>query len=283
MKKLAKLLMCVLCAAIVFCSSAAFIACGGDEKTEKITISGSSSVTPLMEELRKVYLASHKNVRITISTSDSGKGITDANDGLNDFGMSSRALKAADGEGVEGINLCMDGIALIVKSNCSVDSVTKDQVKGLFESGTAIGVIKSGIGREAGSGTRGAFDKLIFNVDAATYGPSVATSNATGQVISSISGADDENGTKYALGYISAGSLGSTVKALKYQETATDTAVECTAANIKSGAYKLQRPFVIVLKKGKKLSAAAQAFYDYIMSDAAQSVITGKGYISIKN
>ncbi len=83
-------------------------------------------------------------------------------------------------------------------------------------------------------------------------------------------------GAANSIGYISYGSLNDKVKAVSLD------GIACTVENIKGGTYALQRPFVIVLKDGKTLSEAAQGFYDYIMGDSAQTVISKAGYITMK-
>lgn len=267
MKNQTKKVVSVLCAAALLGSGAILGACGG-EKAENITVSGSSSVTPLMEKLAAEYEKDH-NVRITVNMSSSGAGISDTQSDLNDFGMSSRGLKSSE-TGVKGVTLCMDGIALIVNKNCDVTDVKKEDVKALYENGTAIPdtAITAAIGRDASSGTRSAFDELLKIENG--YHTSVATLAETGNVIEAIQGAAN------SIGYISFGSLKDTVKAVSLD------GVACTVENIKNSTYALQRPFVIVLKDGKTLSDAAQGFYDYIMGDSAQTVISKAGYITMK-
>lgn len=265
----AKKAVSALCIAAVLGSGAALGACGGKkDESKNVTISGSSSVTPLMEKLAAAYEQDH-DVRITVNMSSSGAGISDAQNDLNDFGMSSRKLND-DEKGIKGETLCMDGIALIVNKNCDVTDVKKADVKALFENGTAIPdtTITAAIGRDASSGTRSAFDELLKIENG--YFKDAATLQETGNVIEAI-----QNATN-SIGYISYGSLNDSVKAVSLD------GIACTVENIKSGAYALQRPFVIVLKDGKTLSEAAQGFYDYIMGTSAQTVISKAGYITMK-
>lgn len=266
MKKLTKILMNALCITAICGSMAGLVGCG--DKKENITVSGSSSVTPIMEKLAAEYEKMH-DVRITINMSSSGAGISDTQNGLNDFGMSSRELKDSE-TGVTGQTMCMDGIALIVNKNSSVTDVSKEDVKALFENGMAIPgtSITGAIGRDASSGTRTAFDELLGIED--DYAATVSTLAETGNVIEAIQGSTN------SIGYISYGSLTSAVKAVSLD------GIACTVENIMNNTYALQRPFVIVLKENSTLSAAAQGFYDYIMSEDAQKIITGAGYISVK-
>lgn len=269
MKNQTKKVVSVLCAAALLGSGAILGACGGKkDESKNVTISGSSSVTPLMEKLAAAYEQDH-DVRITVNMSSSGAGISDTQNDLNDFGMSSRKLKDEE-KGIKGETLCMDGIALIVNKNCDVTNVNKADVKALYENGTAIPdtTITAAIGRDASSGTRSAFDELLKITNGYFKDASLLTE--TGNVIEAI-----QNSTN-SIGYISYGSLNDNVKAVSLD------GVACTVENIKSGTYALQRPFVIVLKDGKTLSEAAQGFYDYIMGTSAQTVISKAGYITMK-
>lgn len=148
---------------------------------------------------------------------------------------------------------------------------------GAAEGDAAAGALSGEISvysREDGSGTRGAFVELFGieekdangeKVDCTTT--SAAITNSTSVMMTSVAG--DKNG----IGYISLGSLNDTVKAL-----AIDGA-EPTAANVKSGDYKIARPFNIVTKDG--LSPVAQDFIDFIMSADGQKVVEESGYIAV--
>lgn len=142
----------------------------------------------------------------------------------------------------------------------------------------AAGTVPSGevsvYSREDGSGTRGAFVELMGieekdasgeKVDMTTT--SAAITNSTSVMMTSVAG--DENG----IGYISLGSLNDTVKALKVD------GAEATPDNVKSGDYKVARPFNIVTKDG--LSDVAQDFVDFIMSSDGQKIVEEEGYISV--
>lgn len=266
MRKAMKILMVALCVIAVCASTAAFVGCA--ETKEVITVSGSSSVTPILQKLAAEYEKTH-NVRITINMTSSGAGISDTQNGLNDFGMSSRELTSED-LGIKGKTLCKDGIVLIVNNNSSVTNVSKANVKALFEDGTAIPdtSITAAIGRDASSGTRKAFDELLGIKNG--YAEGVAALTETGNVIETISGATN------SIGYISYGSLNRSVKAVGLD------GIACNIENILNGSYALQRPFIIVTKENGTLSPAAQGFYDYIFGDEAQSIITGANYISVK-
>ena len=101
--------------------------------TGKIKVSGSSSVSPLMDALKDEYKKLNPNVTIELQTSDSGTGVSDAVSGTSDIGMASRALKDSEtAKGVHGTVIATDGIAVIVNNENSVDALTSEQVKKIF-------------------------------------------------------------------------------------------------------------------------------------------------------
>lgn len=139
-------------------------------------------------------------------------------------------------------------------------------------SGTGITGAITVVSREDGSGTRGAFTELLGIVDdqkndATTE--SAEITNSTSVMISTVAGNNN------AIGYVSLGSLSDTVKAVKVD------GVECNANNIKSGEYKVARPFNLAYYDGE-LSEAAQDLIDYIMSSYGQAIVEKEGYIPIE-
>lgn len=132
------------------------------------------------------------------------------------------------------------------------------------------------VSREDGSGTRGAFIELFGvevkheageKVDMTTVDAEIT--NSTSVMMTTIAG------NKEAIGYISLGSLNDTVKAVSID------GVAATVENIKSGAYKIARPFNIATKA--EISEAAQDFINFIMSEEGQKVVEDNGYISQGN
>lgn len=99
----------------------------------KVTVAGSSSVTPLMEALKEAYLKVNKNATIDIQQNDSTTGVNSAIEGICDIGMASRELKDTEvAGGVKSTVIAMDGIAVVVNKDNAVDDLTTDQVKSIF-------------------------------------------------------------------------------------------------------------------------------------------------------
>lgn len=105
----------------------------GGEVSGKIVISGSSSVTPVMEKLKEAYEAINPDVEIELQQTDSTSGMTSALDGVCDIGMASRELKESELEaGLVPAVIAMDGIAVIVSHDNPVNGLTTEQVRGIY-------------------------------------------------------------------------------------------------------------------------------------------------------
>lgn len=250
-----------------------FAGCG---KTEKVTLTGSTSVAPLMRKLAAAYEKENKNVRISVGEGGSSQGVKDTQEGKNDIGMASRDLKDTE-TGLDKVQIAYDGVAVIINNQASIEgnNVTNEQLYALYAHGTPIGSITLPVSREDGSGTREAFDEKIADadgnklIDLTEFASGTQYYNSTNLVMTDVAG----NVSK--LGYISMGSLNDTVKTVRYN------GVEPTVANVKNGTYKLQRPFMIVTKSGVELSKAAQDFIDFILSEAGQKIVAEEGYVAM--
>ena len=97
----------------------------------KVVVAGSSSVTPVMEKLKEAYLAVNKEAEIEVQESDSTTGMTAAMEGTCDIGMASRELKDSESE-LKATAIAMDGIAVIVNKNNTLDDITSEQVKDIY-------------------------------------------------------------------------------------------------------------------------------------------------------
>ncbi len=101
--------------------------------TGKITVAGSTSVSPVMQKLKEAYLTVNAGAEIEILTSDSSTGMSNAAAGICDIGMASRAVKESEKEkGLVEITIANDGIAVIVNKENPIDSMSKEQVEGIY-------------------------------------------------------------------------------------------------------------------------------------------------------
>ena len=239
----------------------------------KVTTGGSTSVEKVVGAFIEAFMAENSGVDVTYDPTGSGAGITGAAEGTLDIGLSSRALKDDEAAGgLTATTFALDGIAIIVNSENTVEDLTLEQIKGLATGeitnwsevgGPDMPVVL--VGREAGSGTRDGFESITGTKDACQYRQELTS---TGDVINTVSQNPD------AIGYASLSAVGESVKAL------TVGGVEATEATVKDGSYVVQRPFVLVTKEGTELSPAAQAFFDYALSADAASIIAAAGAVA---
>ena len=108
-------------------------------KSGKIVVSGSSSVTPVMEKLKEAYIAKNPDVTIEVQQSDSSTGMADAADGTCDIGMASRAVKDSELEkGLIPTQIATDGIAVIVNKENPIDNLTSEQVMNIYTGASTV-------------------------------------------------------------------------------------------------------------------------------------------------
>lgn len=165
------------------------------------------------------------------------------------------------------LTVCV-AFACMLLAGCSSNSGDSES----SDSGESINVVS----REDGSGTRGAFVELFGveqedengeTVDMTTESASIT--NSTAVMMTTVAG--DAN----AIGYISLGSLDDSVKAVKID------GAEATVDNVKSGDYKVSRPFNVVTNSNTELSDVAQDFMNFILSSDGQAVVAEEGYIPL--
>ena len=239
----------------------------------KLSLSGSTSMEKVCEALAETFMEEYPDVTVTVEYTGSGAGIESVTNKMVDIGNSSRALKDSEKEkGVVENVIAIDGIAVITNISNAVENLTKEDLikiyTGEIKNWKELGGKDENIvvlGREAGSGTRGAFEELLGIVDSCVYAGEL---DSTGGVKAKVAS------TEGTIGYVSLDVVDDTVKALKLD------GVEATEANIKAGSYLLSRPFVMATNG--EISAQneiVQTWFDYIKSAKGQEVIKSVGLI----
>ena len=241
-----------------------------------VSTNGSTSMEKVIGALSEQFMADNSGVSVTYDPTGSGAGIEAAGNGSADIGLASRALK--DEEKAGGLTetvVALDGIAVIVNADSKVEDLSVEQIAKIFtgeitywsEVGGEAGKI-SCIGREAGSGTRDGFESITGTRDACKLDQELTS---TGGVIEAVAG------NVNAIGYASLSAVEGkdTVKAV------TVGGIACTEETVLDGSYAIQRPFVLVTKTDASLSTAAQAFFDYTTSTAANDLIKAAGAVPV--
>lgn len=285
MKKKRSKLLGLVGAGILLVSS--LTACGSDDAgngvsedgeglSGSIQMVGSTSMEKFANALSETFMEMYPNVTVTAEFVGSGAGIEAVNNGTAEIGNSSRNLKDEEkaAGAVENI-VAIDGIAVCVDSANTVTGLTKEQLISIY-SGAITNWSEVGgadapivvVGREAGSGTRGAFEELLELEGACAYANEL---DSTGAVMAKVAA------TPGAIGYVSLDALNDSVVALALD------GVEPTAENIKAGNYFLSRPFVMATKGAiDRQNELVQAWFEFVLGAEGQEVASDVGLITVE-
>lgn len=250
-----------------------------EESTEELTGSiqmvGSTSMENLANALAESFMEKYPKVSVGVEFVGSSAGIEAVLGGTADIGNSSRNLKDEEKEqgAVENI-VAIDGIAVCVDPDNAVADLTKEQLIDIYTGNitnwSEIGGADEPIivvGREAGSGTRGAFEELLGIEDVCAYANEL---DSTGAVIAKVAS------TPGAIGYASLDSVDDSVIALSLE------GVEATVENIKAGEYFLCRPFVMAtVGEISDQSELVQAWFEFVYGEEGQSIAQIVGLITV--
>jgi phosphate transport system substrate-binding protein len=259
--------------------------CGGGETTEgengapaeivTLTVSGSTTVTPIMQSVAEVYEAAD----LEVSGTGSGDGITALIDGRTDIAMASRKMKDKEKEqaaakGVKPVEVVIarDGIAIVVHPSNPVSGLTLDQVKDIYlgkitnwkELGGPDAEIVP-VTRDSSSGTFEVFEELVMDKEPIV--PSAVTQNSNGTVRSAVAEAEG------AVGYVGLGYLDDTIKVL-----AIDGVVPSNES-VNAGNYKIARDLNLYYPEGA--SKAVLDVVEFVLSKDGQKIVADEGFIPL--
>lgn len=245
------------------------------ELSGTITMAGSTSMEKLANAMAEDFMAKNPSVTISPEFTGSSAGIESLLAGSVMIGNSSRNLKDTEIEGgaVENI-VAIDGIAVVVDPNNGVTGLTKDQLISIYTGESNNWSDVGGedapiviVGREAGSGTRGAFEEILDIQDICAYASEL---DSTGAVMAKVAS------TPGAIGYVSLDVVDETVIAVSLD------GVEPTVEKIKAGEYFLSRPFVMAtFGEISEQTELVQALFAYLASDEGKAVIQAVGLITV--
>ena len=238
-----------------------------------IKLAGSTSMEKLCEAMAESFMEKNPGVTVTVEYTGSGAGLESLAAGSVDIGNASRGLKDEEkaSGAVENI-VAIDGIAVITNKSCSIKDVTSKDLAKIYTGEITDWAELGGeeqpiivIGREAGSGTRDAFEELLEVKDVCAYAQEL---DSTGAVLAKV------GTTPGAIGYVSLDVVDDTVSGLKID------GVEPTEEEILEGNYMLQRPFVMATKgEISEQNELVQTWFNYINSDDGKEVIKQDGLI----
>lgn len=247
----------------------------GADLSGTITMAGSTSMEKLANAVAESFMEKYPNVTVNAEFTGSSAGVESMLAGSVDIGNSSRNLKESEKESgaVENI-VAIDGIAVVGDPANAVSDLTREQLIAIYKGETKNWSELGGadqavvvVGREAGSGTRGAFEEILAIEDACSYANEL---DSTGAVMAKVAS------TPGAIGYVSLDVVDDTVTTFSLEGT------EATAENIKTGSYFLSRPFVMATNGDVSAqSEAVQELFEWLASEEGREVIASVGLITV--
>lgn len=238
-----------------------------------VKMAGSTSMEPIANTLAEGFMNRYPYVMVTAEFTGSSAGIEAVLAGSADIGNSSRRLRPEEkaAGAVEHI-VALDGIVIITDAENPVRELTKGQLFAVYQGkvrnwrevgGQDRAIVV--VGREAGSGTREAFEEYLELEDRCDYANEL---NSTGAVMARVSS------TPGAIGYMSWDVADDTVAVLAID------GVKPTADTIRTGRYGLSRPYVMVTKGGvEEQREAVRKFFLYLESGEGRALFEKTGVI----
>ena len=252
-------------------------ACGEAGSAAKLTgtvnTDGSSSMADVMGALQEAFREEEPGVTVNYSGTGSGAGVEAVLSGTCDIGLSSRALTPEEkSQGAAAYVIAWDAVAVVVNEGNPVRDLTMEQLADIFtgqvQNWRELGGADAPVavyGREAGSGTRAAFEDAAGVADRCVY---TNIYGSTGDVAGNV------GSNPNAIGYASLPAVGPGLAAVSVD------GVACGEETVRDGRYRLQRPFLMVTSTARPPSGAAQAFLRFAQSREAAAYIARAGAIA---
>ena len=245
-----------------------------------VTINGSTTVLPAMQQVAESFMAAHKDVTITISGTGSGNGIKALQDKMTDIAMSSRDMKEKEAKALEAkggkavrFTVAYDAIIPVVNTANPVKGLTKDQLRDIYA-----GKIKSWkevggndapvvvIGRDSSSGTFESWQELVMGKTRVSQRALLQSSS--GGVVQAVAGNPN------AIGYIGVGYLDSQIKGLVVN------GVQPGAKTAQDGTWPISRE--LSLFTSGQPQGDAKKLVDYTLSAEGQQFVSKSGFVPLK-
>ncbi|AMG02017.1 phosphate ABC transporter substrate-binding protein PstS family protein [Vibrio mimicus] len=249
-------------------------------QASEITVSGSTSVTRIMDVLAEEYNKMHPETYVAVQGVGSTAGIALLKKGVADIAMTSRYLTESESQdNLNSFMLAFDGLAVVVNQANPLTNLSREQLYGIYKGQITNWKQVGGkdqkiavVTREASSGTRYSFESLM-GLTKTLNNREVSDVASTALVVNSNSMMKTlVNHNTQAIGFISIGSVDKSVKAIQFEKT------DPTSDNIAKHSYQLSRPFLI-LHYTDKADEQTQQFIAFLQSDRAKKLIVEYGYI----
>ncbi len=253
-------------------------ACSEDVSQQKLVLTGSSTIAPLVGEIAKRFETLHPEVRIDVQTGGSSRGIVDARQGLADIGMASRVLKADEGDLVAS-TIALDGISLIVHKDNPVSTLSDAQVVDIYtgkitnwkEAGgndAPITVVNRADGRS---------EVELFLPHFKIEGSAVKAQVIVGE---NQQGIKTVAGNPNAITYMSIGSSEADIKSGVPIKLLPIGGISASTETVQNGSFPLARPLNLVTKAEPQ--GLVKDFIDYARSEAVHDIVKDQYFVTVK-
>jgi phosphate transport system substrate-binding protein len=251
---------------------------------QTITISGSTTVLPIVQAAADQYMADHPGVNIQVAGGGSGAGIQAIGAKTVDIGMSSREVTADEMKKFPAfvvIPVAQDGIAIIVNPANTIQFITPEQVRNIYQgkitkwteiTGASVPDTNNQIviiGRDSASGTRTYFDEYFLS--SATPVSTMLEKNSNGAVLQTVAQ------TPGAIGYVSIGFVDKTIKPVPIWYNAQKIVAPSTST-VKDKTYPASRSLYLITNG--QGSGLTKDFIDYLLSPNGQKIVGDEGYVT---
>ncbi len=244
-----------------------------------ITIHGSSTMSELNKAASTEFEKANPGTKVLVTTTDSSQGIADLIAGKTGIAASSRPIKPEESaklKSIVGLPVARDGVVIYVHPSNKVDSVTLEQLTGIFsgkiknwkELGGADSPIDVYV-REPESGTAEFFREHVLGSKTAAYGPGAKEANGSGAILNAV--AKDPKAIGYAGAFFT-----QSAKSLSIRKTAGGPAIAPTREAVMKGDYPLARVLYYYLAEQPK--GELLHFTQWVLSPAGQQIVAKAGY-----
>ncbi len=246
-------------------------------QNQRLILTGSSTVAPLALEIGKRFESLNPGVRVDVQTGGSSRGVADARSGAADIGMASRALKPSE-QDLFTTTIALDGIALIVNTQNPVQSLSDEQIVGIYtgviDNWKLVGGVDKPItvvNKAAGHSTLGLFLEH--------FGLAARDIKASVVIGDNLQGLKTVAGNPYAIGYVSIGSAEYEARAGAPIKLLPMAAVPASVAEVQAGTFPLSRPLnLVTLSKPQGLVAR---FIDFARSPAVRDLVAEQYFVAV--
>ncbi|WP_156113897.1 phosphate ABC transporter substrate-binding protein [Myxosarcina sp. GI1] len=249
-------------------------------ESQKLTLTGSSTVAPLASEIAKKFEAEHPEVRIDVQTGGSSRGLADAVQGLADIGMVSRSLEENETERYQSYAIALDGIGIILESSNPVSSLSNKQVvdiyTGKIDNWQEVGGNNAPItvvNKAEGRSTLELFLEYFELENSQIQADVIIGDNQQG--IKTVAG------NKNAIGYVSIGAAEIDIDAGVPLKLLSVGGIDASTATVRDGSFPLSRPLNLVTTETP--SGLTEKFIEFAQSEKVHNLVEAQNFVPISS